>query len=529
MGNISTNMAPHGTPCINPASGEITGYAPLNSVADLKRSIVQAREAQKEWAAVPIHQRVKKIRKIGTYIYDHAEEIAELISNDTGKTLSDGFGTEVLPSLIACSYYCRKANKYLRPFRLSSSTIFFIHKRSKILRVPWGVIGIISPWNYPFSIPFYQVIMGLIAGNAVILKVASESQRVGEKLAEVIMAAGLPEGLFTHINLPGREIGEAFLANGIDKLFFTGSSKVGKKLMARAADFLTPINLELGGNDAMIICADADLNRAAEGAVWAGFMNCGQSCGGVERVYVHASVYPRFLDILKQKTEAIRAGQGHTADMGVMTTESQIATVNQQLESAIRMGAKIFARSPEPSDPQLKNFLPAIILTDVNHQMEIMREETFGPVIGVMPYENIDQAIEMANDCNLGLTGSVWSKNRKKAEQIGGRVQAGVISINDHLMSHGMPETPWGGFKESGMGRSHGSLGFEEMTQSQVIINDYLPYGKRDPWWFPNSEKVYQGLIGIMDLLFSKNPLRKSHGLWQFLKIVPRIFFIRKK
>jgi succinate-semialdehyde dehydrogenase/glutarate-semialdehyde dehydrogenase len=516
----------HQTQSINPATGEIIGNFPINSLNDIKHILQKARQAQKIWQSVPHKQRIKQIQKVGRYIVDNADRIAEVISKDNGKTLMDALASEVFPSIMAVKYDCKMAPIWLRDKKLKSSNIFFIYKKCKVTRVPWGVIGIISPWNYPFSIPFYQVIMGLLAGNAVILKTASETQVVGSILNACLETANLPKGLFSHVNLPGRLIGDALLDNGIDKLFFTGSVDVGKKLIAKSAESLIPISLELGGNDAMIICEDADLHRAAAGALWAGFHNCGQSCGGVERIYVHQSVFDDFLRILKNSIESLRTGVGTNPDidMGAMTTSGQIDIVNRHIQEALGKGAKIAAKSTMPEDQNLKNFIPAVVLIDVDHSMLVMKEESFGPLVGVMKYKTIEEAITLANDSLMGLTGSIWSKDRKEAEKIGRQLNVGVITINDHLMTHGMPETPWGGFRESGVGRSHGEIGFEEMTQPQLLAQDLLPWIKRFPWWQPYSEKSYNGIRGILHFLYSKGIITKIKGLKHFIKIVPGMF-----
>jgi succinate-semialdehyde dehydrogenase/glutarate-semialdehyde dehydrogenase len=365
--------------------------------------------------------------------------------------------------------------------------------------------------------------MGLLAGNAVILKTASQTQLVGRALERVIDSAGIPEGVFRFVNVPGRIAGDALLEAGVDKLFFTGSVTVGKQLMAKAAETLTPVSLELGGNDAMIVCADADLDRAAAGATWAGMQNCGQSCGGVERIYVHEEVYEPFVELLSRKVSALRVGKDRDfeVDLGAMTTTGQMRIVKEHIDDALQRGATIAAQSSCPSDG---NFLPATVLVDVDHEMKVMREETFGPVVGVMKVRDVNEAVELANDSNLGLTGSVWSQDSRAAEGIARRVRAGVVMINDHLMSHGLPETPWGGFKESGIGRTHGEIGFAEMTQPQCIVHDHLPAVRKNMWWHPHGREIYEGLRGILHLLHGSDVGDRLAGVKQLLKIFPRTF-----
>ena len=294
--------------------------------------------------------------------------------------------------------------------------------------------------------------------------------------------------------------------------------------MAKAAETLTPVCLELGGNDAMIVCGDADPIRAAGGAVWAGFQNAGQSCGGVERIYVHEKIYDRFMKELAEKTKNLKPGPTSAIDteLGCLTTEKQRKAVQVHIDEALEMGAEIFARSETPEG--INNFIPATVLTNVNHEMMVMKDETFGPVVGVMKVSSDEEAIKLANDSYLGLTGSVWSKNSGRAKKTASKIRAGTIMINDHLMSHGLAETAWGGFKESGIGRTHGELGFNEFTQPQMVINDILPGVKKNLWWHPYNKKVYDGLKGVMYMLYGNSIGEKLKGVINVAKIFPRVF-----
>ncbi len=510
----------------NPATNLEIGKSQLTEVSELKDIIKNANESQKEWVKLSVKQRIKISKKIREYLVDNADRIAETISMDNGKTLIEAISTEVVPAAMAISYYCSNAKKFLAPKKTGLGNIILIYKRGKIIRVPYGVVGIISPWNYPFAIPFSEVVMALLAGNGVILKTASETQMVGLELKNAIEYAGIPKNLFHFVNLPGKIAGDALLENGINKLFFTGSVSVGKYLMKKASETLTPVCLELGGNDAMIVCEDADPYRSAMGALWAGFQNAGQSCGGVERIYVHEKIFDEFMSILKSKIDNlnINIGNDYNSQMGCMTTSKQVDTVNLHIKDALEKGAEIFAQSKLP-DSLGRNFIQATVLTNVNHEMMVMKDETFGPVVGVMKYKKIEDAINLANDSYLGLTGSVWSKNQKKAEKIAMHIKAGVLTINDHLMSHGLAETPWGGFKESGIGRTHGKLGFDEMTQPMVIVKDLLSFAKKQIWWHPYSKKIYLGMKGLLNLLYNKNILSKIKSAFPLLKIFPRMFF----
>jgi succinate-semialdehyde dehydrogenase/glutarate-semialdehyde dehydrogenase len=514
------------TECFNPATGERLGFSILNSENELRNMVSRAISAQKAWEKTAVNERVKQVLKIRDFLIENADMLSETISRDNGKTRIEAIATEILPAAMAVSYYCKNAKRFLRDRGINGGNIFLINKRSKIVRIPYGVVGIISPWNYPFSIPFSEIIMGLLAGNAVIVKTATETQMVGLALKNAVDSAGLPKDIFNYVNLPGKIAGDAFINSGINKIFFTGSVAVGKYLMGKAANSLTPLCLELGGNDAMIVCEDADPYRAALGALWAGFQNAGQSCGGVERIYVHEKIYDKFMSVLKDKIESLRVGydEDFNIDMGCMTTTKQIDTVKKHIDDAIAKGAKIFAQSKENSNKKLKNIIPAVVLTNVNHSMTIMQDETFGPVVGVMKFNDYDEAIKLANDSYLGLTGSVWTKNKKRGNLIARQIKAGAVTINDHLMSHGLAETPWGGFKHSGIGRTHGKPGFDEMTNQMVVVNDILPFIKKNLWWHPYSENLYNGLKGLMLCLYSKSLSSKAKGILNLLKILPRIF-----
>lgn len=518
------------TTATNPATGEIIGYSQINTPEEARQAIHRAREAQKDWAALPIEERVQYMVRIREYMVDHADEISEVVSKDVGKARVEGLATEVLPSIMGITYYCRNARRFLKPKRLGGGALLFFNKSSKLYRVPFGVVGVIAPWNYPLGIPMHEIVPALLAGNTVVFKTAAETQMVGREIEKIFAAAELPEGVFTHLNISGGMISQIMLdpAHHVDKLFFTGSVSVGKILMAKAAESLTPVSLELGGNDAMLVCPDANLERAVNGAIWAGLQNSGQSCGGVERVYVHKDIYEPFLALLKTKVENLRQrpDSDYEVDIGAICTTKQVQTIKHQIEDALANGAKVHAQAKVDEAHSKANFVPATVLVNVNHEMEVMREETFGPVLGVMPVENMEQAVELANDSHLGLTGSVWSNNNKQARELGRRIQAGVITLNDHLLTHGLAQTPWGGFKESGIGRTHGQLGFDEMTEPQVVVSEMLYFSKRNVFWQPYSKSVYEGLRGTLDLFYGGNRWqRRLIGLWRFTVLSMRMFF----
>jgi succinate-semialdehyde dehydrogenase/glutarate-semialdehyde dehydrogenase len=514
------------TTSINPATGEIIGKTPENTIEELKQAIALAKAAQHDWAQFSFQERAQCLFGIRDYIVENADRISDVISKDSGKTKMDALSTEVLSASMAITYYAKNAKKILKRKRLSGGSILTINKRSYVDRVPMGVVGIISPWNYPFSIPFHEIAMALIAGNGVVLKVATQSLEVGKIIKECVEAGRLPKDIFHLINLPGKIAGDAFLNSGINKLFFTGSVPVGKYLMEKAAKHLVPLSLELGGNDAMIVCRDANINRAASGAIWAGFSNAGQSCAGVERIYVESGVYEEFLSLLKAKMSELKQGVDidSNVDIGSMTTEQQWEKIQDLFKDAIKKGAKAYPEIQKIEKKGKGLFCPPVILENISDDMMVVNEEIFGPILAVQKVGSIEEAITHANASKLGLTASVWTKNRRKGHEIASRLEVGSVMINDHLMSHGLAETPWGGWKESGIGRTHGYIGLEEMTQSRCVVDDILPFVQKDMWWHPHNKKVYEGLRGALEFLYSKNIGKRMTGGLRLVKVFLRTF-----
>ncbi|GHU84238.1 aldehyde dehydrogenase [Spirochaetia bacterium] len=504
--------------------------------ASLAQTIVAARAAQPVWAALPYRARARHLKQAARYLGAHIDELVELIHADNGKLKLDALAAEVLPAIMALQYYIRQGKRFIASKTIKGGSLLMFNKQSRLIYKPYGVIGIISPWNYPFAIPFSEVVMALLAGNAVVLKVASDTPNVGRFLEALFTAADLPPGLFNYIEMPGREAGPAFIDCGVDKLCFTGSTAVGRELAALATPKLLPLVLELGGADAAIICADADLDRAAAGILWSGFSNAGQSCGGAQRILVHETVYLEFLAKLCALVQNLRPGDTPDSDLGPMTTLRQKQTVQRQIEACLAQGAQIAAQSPVPDTDRLtlagttpgeaagpaadaSHYLPAIILTSVTETMPVMAEEIFGPVVCVVPVSNDEEALCLANASPYGLTGSVWTRSPRRAKYLAARINAGAVMINDHLMSHGLAETPWGGFGASGLGRTHGEPGFREMLKTQVIVNDTLPGVKRDLFWHPYSAKVYRGMRAATEFLGGPTVGGRFKALFGLVKI----------
>ncbi|NOY07477.1 MAG: aldehyde dehydrogenase family protein, partial [Spirochaetes bacterium] len=447
---------------INPATGGTITEAVYDSSETLIEAVNKARAAQRKWRNLKPKERNRRLSKIRSVIVKHTDELASTISSVTGKSKVDAIATEILPAVIAARYYPKLAKRVLRPEKIRRSSIFFFNKKAYVYHEPYGVIGIISPWNYPFIIPFHEIMMALTTGNTVILKVATQSQPVGKLIQTIFDEADLPADILRVVNLPGEITGKAFIDAGIDKILFTGSTETGHKIAGLAGKNLVPVSFELGGSDAMIVLPDANLKRAVNGALWAGLSNSGQSCGGVERIYAADSVYDKFKELLVENAKKIRIGSpdGSGTEIGPLTTEQQKKKVSGHVEDAVRRGASVIYRSGIPAGVNGSGFFyPVTILENVPADAPVMQEETFGPVLVLERVRDESEIIRKANDSPMGLTSSLWTSSRKKAADLPRLLETGVVSVNDHLMSHGMPETPWGGYKDSGHSRTHGKWG----------------------------------------------------------------------
>jgi succinate-semialdehyde dehydrogenase/glutarate-semialdehyde dehydrogenase len=470
---------------VDPSTLQELGRVPIATDAEIQQALAGARRAQPAWGALSFKGRARYILRAKALLLEKQDELCELLTREVGKPALEALASEVLPVANLMDYFARKSGRLLADEQFTLSV--FRNKKSRVQFFPLGVVGIISPWNYPFSIPMGEVVMGLMAGNAVLLKPSEFTPLAGLWIGELFRAAGLPENVLQILSGDGAT-GAVLAASAIDKIFFTGSVRTGRKIAEAAARRLMPCVLELGGKDAMIVCADAPFERTVNGALWGGFTNCGQACASVERLYVVEPIAERFIRALVEKTRALRVGregQGQN-DVGPLNNAKQLEVVTGQVNDAVAQGAKVLTGG-RPLTTRPGYFFEPTILVNVTNSMRIMQEETFGPVLPIMVVKDEAEAVREANRSNYGLLASVWTRDSKRGRQIATQVEAGTVIINDVLYTHGAAETPWFGVKESGLGVTHSRHGLREFVRMKHINWDLLPM-KTNPWWFPYSE-----------------------------------------
>ena len=496
---------------INPATLELVGEVEETPVERLDQIFKDARVAQKEWAKVPLEERAKRIVKVNEVISKQFDDIALLISKEVGKPPSEAFVNEVYGVVDSTFYYYSNVVDILGvEENISLGFYESLDKRSIILRKPIGVICVIGPYNYPFTIPFQQIVQSLMAGNSVVFKPSSETALVGQKIQEIFNSIDLPEGLVQTVYGEGSKIGNPLIDNA-DKIIFTGSTATGKKIMQRGADTLTEVDLELGGKAAMVVFPDANLERAILAARWGAFTNSGQVCAAVKRLYLHNDIYDEFLKKLVDLTGKLKQDipTKPNVDVGAMINEEQLNWVDKMVQIGIEEGAKVLIGGRR--NPNLKGyFYEPTILEAHDNKMRVVQEEIFGPVLVVLRFNSDDNVIEMVNDNQYGLVSSVWTKNIEFGKKFAEELETGSVMINEVVYTFALAATPWGGVKSSGIGRTHGKFGFLESTRPLHINIDQ--YKEKDLWWFEydaDYEEIVENFKNIASSLVIKDPTTK--------------------
>jgi acyl-CoA reductase-like NAD-dependent aldehyde dehydrogenase len=485
---------------INPATLEEIARFPIASPAEVNAAVARARAAQPAWAALSYRNRARYILKARRALYDRQNEIIRILSEETGKPNFEALSTEVFPTCDLMSHFAAKSEKILREERFNLAV--FRNKRSLISYEPLGVVAIITPWNFPFALSMGEIVMALMAGNAVVLKPSEYTPMVGDFIRRLFASAGFPDGVLEVVQGDGGT-GSALVEASVDKIFFTGSVRTGRRIAESAAKRLLPVVLELGGKDPMIVCADAPFERTVKGAVWGAFANCGQICASVERLYVSDKIADRFIPAVVEEVKRLRLGApdaDFSTDIGPLVNEAQLSVVTEQIADAVARGARVLTGGRRREDLGGYFFEPTV-LVDVTSDMKVMREETFGPVLPIKVFSDEEEAIYEANSTNYGLLASVWTADNEHGRRIARRLEAGTVIINDAVYTNGAAQTPWFGVKESGLGATHGKAGMFEFVRMKHINWDLFPM-KTNMWWFPYTGLWYGRFKMLMKLLY---------------------------
>jgi acyl-CoA reductase-like NAD-dependent aldehyde dehydrogenase len=505
----------------NPATGEVLREFESATALEVQAAVGRARAAQPEWQGIGTRERLAIIAKFQQLLNERKQQVASVITSEAGKPVAEALLTEILVVLDAARFLLQETYGFLREQPLAHGNLATKAKSGRLIREPYGVIGIISPWNYPFSIPATETLAALATGNAVVLKPSELTPLCAFELASLLHDAGVPEGVFQVVIGEG-PTGAALVESGIGKLIFTGSVATGRRIAQAAAARLLPVVLELGGKDPMIVLDDADVDVASSGAVWGAFVNAGQACLSVERCYVHRKIYDVFVSACVKKTKRLRVGNGAdpNTDVGPLIQERQLRTVEQHVEDARSHGARMLAGGERLASLGPNYYAPTV-LADVRHEMLIMREETFGPVLPIMPFDSDAEAIRLANDSEYGLAASVWTRDRARGEKIARQINAGTVMVNDAISCFGISEAPHGGVKASGIGRTHGRFGLEEMVWTKYLDADLLPSMKK-PWWYGYGAKLAEAAGGFLDFQFAWGIGKRITGGLRSLPLISR-------
>ncbi len=488
---------------INPATEEVIATVSALDGEGAAAAVEAAKEAFPEWSQTPVEERQKILARWLEIMLAEEEELARLVSMEGGKPVAEAHLVDVFPALATLSYYSEHLKQMLAFRPVKPDQVLFAHWEAGYRFDPLGVMAVITPWNYPVTIPMGEIVPALGAGNTLVFKPASATVLVGLALGDMARRAGMPPGVLNTVALPGSAT-DAVLDNpDVVKVLFTGSVDVGRHVARRCAERIIPAQLELGGKDAAVVAADAGLERTARGLVWAAFVNTGQTCASIERVYAERPIYDPLVRRIVDLTRELRMGDPSlpNTDIGPMTSKGQRDIVARQVEDALAGGARALTGGELPEGPGF--FYPPTVLVDVDDSMEVMREETFGPVLPITAVDSLDEAIRRANDSNFGLTASGWTRSKGTAARLQRELDAGTVTINEHLVTAAEVTGSWGGVRESGIGRTHGQFGLYNMVNIKYVIRDPGD-DEAMPWYYPYDEDFGQFMRAAMPLMYGR-------------------------
>src|SRR5580765_586412 len=470
-------------PSIDPATSKILAQFEKTLPVALPEILSRARAAQSAWCVVHIEQRCAQLRVLGERIMASRDALADAVVAESGKPRVEALFADIFVALDTAQYFSKNAARLLRSERVPHHSSAAKAKSGRVVYDPVGIIGIISSWNYPLAIPMSQIIPAVVAGNAVICKISDFTPHCGALIEKIFADAGFPKNLVTVIQ-GGGEVGQVLIDAAPDKIMFTGSVATGRRVAEACAKKLIPSVLELGGKDAMIVLADANLEVAASAAVWGSYTNCGQVCLSVERLFVEQSVSDEFAARCVAKTKKLRLGPGSdpNTDVGPMIRPQHVQRMVDLVEDAVSRGARVLCGG-HPRVDLGPNFFEPTVITNVDSTMKLFQEETFGPILAIQTVADAEEAIVRANDSPFALAASVWTRDTSRGEAIAKRLRAGAVMVNDAISYFAIAEAPHGGCGSSGWGRTHGKAGLLEMVQTEYIDVDRLP-GREKPWWY---------------------------------------------
>lgn len=485
----------------NPATGKEIGSYEETPIERVENLYYNAKTAFTYWGQAPVKERIAYLRKLRIYMVNNLDEIVKVISESTGKLPIEALSADILPVLDSIKHIEKHAEHILKPKKIHTP-ILLLGKKSYVEFKPRGVVLIISPWNYPFQLAMVPLLSAIASGNTVILKPSEVTPMVGKLIEDLFYNSGFPENV-VQVAHGGKDLGAAMVKGKPDYIFFTGSVQTGKIIQAEAAKNLIPTTLELGGKDPMIVFADAHIDRAIRGALWGAFTNSGQVCMSVERLYVERKIYKEFMLKLQEEALKLNSGTDDDDDIGSMTFNNQIDIVKNHVEDALAKGANIVT-GKKPENWNISNglFIEPIIVTDVKQDMKIVQEETFGPILPIIPFDYEEEAIQLANDSSYGLNASVWTKDLDRAKKVASKLISGNVVINDVIVSIANPYLPFGGAKNSGIGLYHGDIGLQTFCQLTSVLID-SGKKKSEVNWYPYKGK-FEHFKNLMNYYFGK-------------------------
>jgi succinate-semialdehyde dehydrogenase/glutarate-semialdehyde dehydrogenase len=504
-------------PSINPATGEVLERIARTEPASLPELVLRARDAQRPWAAVSISHRCQRLLGLRDAMLTARNELAQAVVLESGKPRVEALFADIFVALDSAEYFSRNAPQLLWPEDVPHHSTAAKAKSGSLHFEPLGVVAIISSWNYPLAIPISQIVPAVVAGNAVICKTSDFTPRCGALIEKLFLDAGFPRNLVTVVQ-GGGEVGQALIDAKPDKVLFTGSVATGRRVAEGCARQLVPTVLELGGKDAMLVLADANLDVASSAAVWGSYTNCGQVCLSVERLFVEQTVADRFTQLCVEKTKKLRLGPGSdpATDVGPLIRPQHVQRMRELLDDAVRRGA-IVVCGGKPRPDLGPNFFEPTVVTGVDSSMKLFQDETFGPILAIQVVSSAEEAVGHANDSPFALAASIWTSDANRGEAIAQQLRAGAVMVNDVISYFGIAEAPHGGCGLSGWGRTHGKAGLLEMVQLKYIDTERLPNYQK-PWWYRYGANLERAADAFLQFEFGASlaaKLRNFRGTLQ--------------